>query len=298
MLGVRSTSISRTDAATIALRKNRADAATALKKQDGKMVNYEIYSILFGRNETRTSKENFLGGDLHDKPMPMNFYVWAIIGGGRAFVVDTGFDAKAAAARSRSVNRPVDAGLKAIGVDTGTVKDVVITHMHWDHAGNHEMFPNATYHIQDAEMAYCTGRCMCHSVLRMPFEAADVQAMVGRVFAGRAHFHAGVSELAPGLSLHLIGGHSKGLQCLRVHTRRGWVVLASDVAHYYAHLTERRVFPVTYNVGETLEGYRIVHELADSPAHIVPGHDPLVHDRYPAADPKIEGIVRLDADPN
>ncbi len=222
---------------------------------------YEIYSIYYARNETRRRPGNFIDGDPHDVPMPMNFYVWAIVGGGEAWILDTGFDAATGATRGRTVDRAVDAGL-AGDRDCTCVRQERDPEPHaLGPLGNHEMFPNAAYHIQDAEMAYCTGRCMCHAVTRMPFEVTDVQAMVGRVFTGRARFHDGTAHLAPGLSTHLIGGHSKGLQCVRVNTRRGWVVLASDVAHYYAHLTERRVFPITYNVGDTLEGYRIVHEL-------------------------------------
>lgn len=60
-------------------------------------------------------------------------------------------------------------------------------------------------------MRYCTGRCMCHEHLRHPFEADDVTAMVRRIFEGRVAFHDGAAEIAPGLSVHLVGGHSKGL---------------------------------------------------------------------------------------
>ena len=77
---------------------------------------------------------------------------------------------------------------------------------------------------------------MCHAVLRLPFEADDVVAMVRKVFAGRVVFHDGVDEIAPGITVHKIGGHSKGLQCIRVTTRRGYVVLAADASHLYAHM--------------------------------------------------------------
>jgi hypothetical protein len=53
-----------------------------------------------------------------------------------------------------------------------------------------------------------------------------------------------------------------------------------------------------YNVGEMLEGFNTVRRLAESPRHVIPGHDPLVLTRYPAAKPGLEGIVaRLDAEP-
>ena len=65
-------------------------------------------------------------------------------------------------------------------------------------------------------MAYATGRCMCHPVLRMPFSESDVNAMISKIYAYRVDFHEGVEELAPGITVHKIGGHSKGLQCVRV----------------------------------------------------------------------------------
>src|SRR5262249_17248350 len=146
------------------------------------------------------------------------------------------------------------AGLKAIGVEPDTIKDVIISHLHYDHSGNYDLFPQARYHLQDGEMAYATGRCMCHAHLRLPFEADDVVAMVRKVFAGRVAFHDGDDLVAPGITLHRIGGHSKGLQCVRVNTRRGPVVLASDATHLYAHMLQGRVFPIAYHVGEVLEG--------------------------------------------
>jgi glyoxylase-like metal-dependent hydrolase (beta-lactamase superfamily II) len=110
---------------------------------------------------------------------------------------------------------------------------------------------------------------MCHPMLRLPFNESDVHAMVKKVFAFRCEFHDGADELAPGITIHKIGGHSKGLQCVRVKTRRGYVVLASDCCHLYSHIDEGRVFPITYSVGDTLEGYRTLLKLASSRHHMV-----------------------------
>jgi glyoxylase-like metal-dependent hydrolase (beta-lactamase superfamily II) len=52
-------------------------------------------------------------------------------------------------------------GLAMIGVDIGRVRDVIITHMHYDHCSNHHLFPEATFHLQDIEMAYSTAHHMC-----------------------------------------------------------------------------------------------------------------------------------------
>jgi glyoxylase-like metal-dependent hydrolase (beta-lactamase superfamily II) len=258
---------------------------------------YEVFAVKYAHH-ARRSPENFIGGDPHDVPMPLDYFVWAIRNSSRTLVVDTGFTREMAIKRGRDHIRSPGDGLKTIGIEPDAVENVVITHMHYDHAGNLDLFGRARFHVQDREMQYCTGRCMCHAHLRQTFEAEDVVAMVRHVFDGRAEFHDGTSELAPGITLHLIGGHALGLQAVRVKTRRGHVVLASDASHFYANYEQGRPFPVVANVAETLEGYRIIRALASSPRHIIPGHDPLVLARYPAAGPGLEGVVaRLDADP-
>ena len=100
------------------------------------------------------------------------------------------------------------------------------------------------------------------------------------------------------MSIHLIGGHTAGLQCVRVMTRRGWVVLASDASHFYKHMRSNRCFTLAFHLGDLISGYRTLHELAASPDHIIPGHDPQVMRLYPAPTAQLEGIaVRLDVDP-
>jgi glyoxylase-like metal-dependent hydrolase (beta-lactamase superfamily II) len=261
------------------------------------LESYKIYAIKYGHHD-RPASENFIGGDSHDVNMPLEYFVWAVVGESRTWVVDTGFDAEMGSKRGRQITRPVEEGLAAIGVRPDSVEDVIITHMHYDHAGNRNLFPKARYHVQDREMAYCTGRCMCHAALNHPYSPEDVTALVNRVFEGRVRFHDGTSQVAPGISLHLVGGHTNGLQVVRVHTRRGWVVLASDASHLYANMEQQRPFPAVYNVGDMLEGYARVHALADSPTHVIPGHDPEVLVRFPSARKDLEGwIVRLDGDP-
>jgi glyoxylase-like metal-dependent hydrolase (beta-lactamase superfamily II) len=160
---------------------------------------YEIYAIRYGHHP-RKAAENFIGGDDHETDMPLDYFVWAIKGAAKTYVLDTGFDPEVAKRRGRITTLPIHEGLRSIGVEPDQVEDVVISHMHYDHAGNLGLFPNARFHIQDAEMAYCTGRCMCHPIMRFPFEAQDVEAMVRRVFEGKVQFHDGDTELAPGIT--------------------------------------------------------------------------------------------------
>ena len=140
---------------------------------------------------------------------------------------------------------------------------------------------------------------MCHAQLRISFEADYVVAMVRKVFAGRV-------DLPRRRRRDRAGRHRASHRrprdgpAVRARRRPGaaTVVLAADAAHLYAHIDGGRVFPIIYNLAEVLEGYETLKKLATSREHIVPGHDPVVLKRYPAAKPGLEGwIVRLDVDP-
>jgi glyoxylase-like metal-dependent hydrolase (beta-lactamase superfamily II) len=255
---------------------------------------FEVYAIKYAHHE-RTAAHNFAGGDPHDGPMPLDYFVWLARGAGREIVVDTGFSAPVAARRGRQHLRCPTQGLRLMGVDARAVKDVVITHLHYDHVGNFELFPAATFHLQDLEMRYATGRHMSEPRHGGAYDVEDVVGMVRHAYAGRLRFHDGDAELCPGITLHLIGGHTMGLQVVRVWTRRGWLVLASDATHFYANMDQERPFPIVWSLDDMFAGFRRLRALADSEQHIIPGHDPLVLERYAAPAPALAGIVaRLD----
>lgn len=265
--------------------------------QDTDIEPWEAFAIRYATRAARR-RDNFIGGDPHDADMPLDYFVWLLRNSRDSWVVDMGFTAEVAARRKRDYLRTPREGLALLDVDASTVGNVIVTHLHYDHVGTYADFPAAKFHLQDDEMAYATGRYMRHRRFNHGYEVDDVVGMVKLVFGDRVVFHAGTAELAPGLSVHRIGGHTRGLQSVRVFTRRGWVVLASDASHFYEHIEQTRCFPTVFNVGEMIDGYEILKRLANSMDHIVPGHDPLVMQRYPAVSSELEGIaVRLDAAP-
>lgn len=171
---------------------------------------------------------------------------------------------------------------------------VVLTHLHYDHVGGFDQFPNAEFHLQDREMAFATGRNMAESEFSHPFTARHVAEMVMAVHAKRVRFHDGDAELAPGVSVHHIGGHTDGLQAVRVRTATGWLVLASDASHYYENMESTRPFPIVFDVPAMIAGYDRLRSLAGPGGVIVPGHDPIVFERHPPADASLSGVaVRL-----
>ena len=257
---------------------------------DKALPEYELFAVRYAMRDARRS-EHFIGGDPHDAPMAMDYFLWAAVGQERTFIIDAGFTAEVAAKRKRTFLRcPVET-LKAIGVDGDAVEDVILTHLHYDHVGNFHRFPNAQFHLQEPEIAYATGRYMRYPRLAHSFEVEDVVGIVRLNFAKRVMFYNGDAELAPGISVHAVGGHSAGLQFVRVHTRRGWVVVASDTTHFYENMLTGRPFTTAFHVGKMLEGFDALRAAAPSLSHIIPGHDPLVMKFYPPAGSNLEGEV-------
>jgi glyoxylase-like metal-dependent hydrolase (beta-lactamase superfamily II) len=245
---------------------------------------YEVFAIRYAAQELRSEGHMFIGGD-HAKMLPgLDFFTYAIKGNGRTWVVDTGTTRAHSSKMNRDYQflwRPSEA-LTKIGIDAKSAPDVILTHAHFDHMGTIEDYPRARFHIQDEEMIHVTGRDMTHPQFRLAYHPDDVKALVDLLYAGRMVFHDGDVTLAPGLEFILVGGHARGQAILRVHTKRGWIVLASDAVHVFEEVDDERPFAVFYDLMRMLEGYRRINRLAGSRDHVIPGHDARVTEAYPS----------------
>ena len=243
---------------------------------------WSVHALKYAERNTRTRRDSFIFDDDHAAPHDMDYFIWVLKNGDDVIVVDTGYDSAEGRRRQRPVLRDPGEALKAVGVSAQAVKTVIITHLHYDHAGTLDQFPNAMFHLQAAELAYATGPCMCNHVLQMPFTADHVCQMVRNVYSGRVVFHEGAGEIAPGVTVHHTGGHSRGLQAVRVKTASGYLCLASDASHYYENFIRRKPFPIVVDAEDMLRGFDIIQSLASSRDLVVPGHDPLVTSVFPA----------------
>jgi glyoxylase-like metal-dependent hydrolase (beta-lactamase superfamily II) len=251
---------------------------------------FEVYAVKYATREAR-SGEHFYGHDPHDAPMPMDYFVWAAVSPEHTVVVDTGFTAEVAAKRGREHLRCPTKVLGGLGVDCTRVPYVILTHLHYDHVGNLEKFPAATFVLQEEEMAFWTGRYAGREHFRGIVEVEDVVYLVRKNFEGRVRCVNGDEEIVPGIEVYRTGGHSAGLQVVRVRTGRGNVVLASDATHFYANIEEDRPYSIVTDLARMYGAFDLVRSLADSPARVVPGHDPLVMERYPAVRKGLEGVA-------
>ncbi len=261
---------------------------------------YDLYAIRYATNSKRQRHENFMYPvpDPHDGPMPMDFFVWVAVGEKKTILIDSGADAETCAARGHDFLRCPTEGLRQLKIDPAEIDDVITTHLHWDHAGNFDKFLKARFHLQTREMQHAVGPCMCNPFLKRPFDIEQVVSVVRALYGGKVAFHNGEEEIAPGITVHHVGGHTPGLQVVRVMTRRGWVVLAGDAMHYYANAETGVPFPVLVSVAEYLDALRRLRGLAETPDHVIAGHDPALMAMYPAVSPELDSIaLRLDVMP-
>ena len=242
-------------------------------------MNWEVYALKYADRNSRTRKDSFIFDDNHDQPHEMDYFIWVLKSGDQVILVDTGYDEAEARRRDRPIIREPAAALGGIGLKPEDITTLIVTHLHYDHAGGLGQFPNATIHLQAAEMAYATGPCMCHAATRMPFTVDHVCEMVKRIYSGRVIFHDGDGPVAPGVEAVALAGHSAGLQAVRVKTERGWVVLASDASHYFENYLSGKLFPIVIDTPAMLKSFERLKVLG-SPEHIIPGHDPLVRQLY------------------
>ena len=241
--------------------------------------------------------QHFLGHDERSQePHPTAYYVWLAVSDTDVVLVDAGIGPARAASTVglHYFGSPVDL-LARVGVHPEHVGWSVLTHLHYDHTGVVAELPSATYVVQQTELDYWTGpwagRIRRERWLLSSDDLAHVTA-AGRL--GRLRAVAGDEELLLGLSVHLVGGHTAGMQVVRLRTPVGHVVLASDASHFYEILAGDRPAPILHCMRGVYGAFDRVATLADRAELIIPGHDPAVLERFPAVSGDLSGrVVRI-----
>ncbi|HYB43163.1 MAG TPA: N-acyl homoserine lactonase family protein [Candidatus Methylomirabilis sp.] len=249
---------------------------------------FRIYAVRYAHRRC-TSSEAFYG-DHHAAPMTMDYFVWALTDGVRTVVVDLGFTEPVGTRRGRQFLRCPSKGLAEIGVDCARVEHVILSHFHYDHVGNYALFPRATFYVQDAEMAFYTGRHAALPAFRHSVEVDDVCALVRLNYEQRLVFVDGEREIVPGVSVHKVGGHTAGMQIVAVDHAKGRAVVASDASHYYRNFEERIPFNTLHDLPGMYGAFDRIRQLASAENLVLPGHDPQVLQRLTSV---ADGIVEL-----
>ncbi|WP_431873697.1 N-acyl homoserine lactonase family protein [Amycolatopsis sacchari] len=251
------------------------------------MSTYRVYALCYARRTGRRG-QHFCGYDERwDEPHPTAYYVWLAVSAEHTVVVDTGIGPSRAEGFDDYVEP--SALLAEFGVPAGSVDRVVLTHLHYDHTGTAAAFHSARYVVQQSEVDYWTGPVAARIEReKWLVDPGDVDAVLG---SGRADVVSGDAEVLPGLSVHLVGGHTAGMQVVRVATERGRVVLASDASHFYENIEDDRPFPILHSMPGMYAAFDRINALADAPSLVVAGHDPEVLHRFPTETDRVARIA-------
>jgi glyoxylase-like metal-dependent hydrolase (beta-lactamase superfamily II) len=248
---------------------------------------YRIYTLYYGRRDATTA--DYFLDDAANMPIGMGYYLWVATNGEHTVVIDLGYHEDAGERRGRTLVRHPRALLDKIQVDPKTVQHAIVTHLHWDHVGGYALFPNARFYLQERELQFWTSSQLPE--WQSSLEEEELVAMVRLHFRGRVGLCQGSQEIVPGITVHHVGGHTRGSQIVQVETARGTAVVASDAAKLYRNFVEEIPQPRSHSVTDQINGYALIKRLAGAEDLIIPGHDPAAMGRLPVY---ADGIALLE----
>lgn len=252
---------------------------------------YQVYAVRYATIPDFPLR-SLVAGAPRDAHTDIAMMFWVIRApGGRVMLFDAGFYREKFIAqwKPRDFVSPAQA-VERLGIKPADVTDVVISHIHWDHADGADLFPNARIWLQQDEYDFYVGSN--GAPLHPAIDSLDAAMLFALHTAGRVSTIPGDDvEIFPGVRAYLGGKHTYASQYLSVTTRSGTVVLASDNVYLYRNLDERRPIAQTLDSLSNLAAQRRMLGIASTPALIVPGHDPAVFARFPKV---ADGIVRID----
>lgn len=254
---------------------------------------YEVVAVRYATRMT-TKSDCFYRYQSYGEPdaeLRMDYFFWVLRESSRTVLVDTGFAPEVGARRGRTCLCPPVEALARLGVEPDAVSLVVLTHLHYDHAGNVAAFPRAELVVPRRELEFWSGPGAARSQFAMHVEPDEIATVAAAEREGRVRLVEGSEVVAPGVAMTCVGGHSPGQAMVVVDGVHGHVVLASDALHYYEELERDRPFDVLAGLEEMYAAYDTLRDLAETPGTaLVAGHDPAVLERFPALGGELEGL--------
>jgi glyoxylase-like metal-dependent hydrolase (beta-lactamase superfamily II) len=247
---------------------------------------YQVTIVKYGTRQTVRS-DVFLNYHLYDEPdgpIGMDYFVWVIRDAGRTVLVDTGFSRHGGEVRKRDTVQDAAELYGRLGVDPATGPTVLITHAHYDHIGNLGLFADSPVVIARREVEFWTGPLRDKPLFHHSVEDSELAHLADVVASGRATLFDGSHEVAPGIELLEVGGHTPGQSMVRVATTAGTVLLASDAVHYYEEYEREMPFTSVADLVGMYSAFGRIRSMAAAGGadHLVAGHDPSTLARFGA----------------
>lgn len=256
-------------------------------------VQYQVHAVRFG-TLAKFAKRGLIAGAPAGDSLDIALMVWLLRGGGRTVLVDAGFYREKFIRQWRPVDyvKPSEA-VAALGIRPEDVTDIVVSHVHWDHADGADLFPRVNVWIQRDEYEYYVSDS---GTVKQRAIDADVAGMFHRLrLAGRVRLVPGdAQEILPGIRVFTGGKHTFASQFVSAATRSGTVVIASDNAYLYENLDRRVAIAQTLDAASNVAAQVRMLELAAGTRRIVPGHDAQVFTRFPVVTGTAGRVARID----
>ena len=252
---------------------------------------YEIYAIRYATVADFPVSSLVAGAD-RSRKMDIAMMVWLVRGNGHNILVDCGFYREQFLRQwhPKDFVKPSEA-IARVGLKPEDITDVVITHMHWDHADGMDLFPKARIWLQKDELEYYAGSAWQSRNTHGGIDPDDILAAVKLNTEGRVGLVNGdAQEILSGITCYLGGKHTYASQYLGINTAQGTVVLASDNMYLYENLDKHAAIAQTLDAESNLRAQDRMKQLAADPRLIIPGHDPAVMTRFPNPAPGVAKI--------
>lgn len=254
---------------------------------------WEILIIKHGTRATMRS-DVFMNYGFYDEPdndFRLDYYLWVLRNGEQIIHVDTGYSATGAAKRNRTVLIDPLEALSTLGIHAADGNPVVVTHAHYDHIGNIAAFANSQIFVSRRELEFW-GSAMANKPLFSHFgDQKEVSAILEAKREGRVREFDGHIEIAPGVELIEVGGHTPGQLVVRVSSRIGTVILAADALHFHEEIERDMLFQ---SMTDLPQSYRALDWLrAQDVAAIITGHDCGELERFEPVDGLLQGLASI-----
>jgi glyoxylase-like metal-dependent hydrolase (beta-lactamase superfamily II) len=256
---------------------------------------YQVVIVKYGTRKTVRS-DVYLNYPLYgeaDAAIEMDYFFWVLRNGERTVIIDTGFSQAGGQERNRTFLVDPARAYALLGVDRDAAPTVVITHAHYDHIGNLPLFPSSPLIIAETEYDFWQSSNRTRKMFHHSVQDEELEYLAAAHAAGRVTMFSDRYQVAPGIDVIRVGGHTPGQSVVKVQTSAGVVLLASDAVHYYEELDRDMLFMSVASLVDMYDGFDVIRAMLESGEieHLVSGHDPATLGRFTPVTGELEGFA-------